>query len=147
MDRDDQVDLELSCLSNMSVTVVFVPKIRIHTVLLSFISQLFGLRKDQAEYKHAIFAVNGPSILDKTHLVNLLSTGYLDFIQVYDVMHGSIFKSDVDNSMDLAYQEADTSFPDDGSLGTFLHNTCMLVACSIQGRVVNKSMKSFWPNS
>jgi hypothetical protein len=87
MDRDDQVDLELSCLSNMSVTIVFVPNIGIHTVLLSFISQLFGLQKDQAEYKHAIFAVHGPSILDKTHLVTLLSAGYLDFIQIYDVMH------------------------------------------------------------
>ncbi len=74
MDRDDQVDLELSCLSNMSVTVVFVPNIRIHTALLSFILQLFGLQKDQANYKHAIFAVHGPSILDKTHLVNLLTS-------------------------------------------------------------------------
>lgn len=44
MDRDDQVDLELSCLSNMSVTVVFVPDIGIHPVLLHFISQLFGLQ-------------------------------------------------------------------------------------------------------
>lgn len=147
MDRDDQVDLELSCLSNMSVTVVFVPDIGIHPVLLNFISQLFGLQKDQTDYKHAIFAVHGPSISDKTHLVNLLTTGYLDFIQVYDVMHGSIFKSDVDenmldDSMDLACQEADTSFLDDGSLRTFLHNICVLIACTLQDRVVNKSMKS-----
>ncbi len=118
MDRDDQVDLELSCLSNMSVTVVFVPHIGIHPVLLHFISQLFDIQKDQTYYKHAIFAVHGPSILDKTHLVNLLSSGYLDFIQVYDVMHGSIFKSFVENSvvddsMDLICREADTSFPDD----------------------------------
>ena len=110
----------------MSVTVVFVPHIGIHPVLLHFISQLFYTQKDQTYYKHAIFAVHGPSILDKTHLVNLLSSGYLDFIQVYDVMHGSIFKSFVENSvvddsMDLACQEADTSFPDDGSLRAFLH--------------------------
>ncbi len=147
MDRDDQVDLELSCLSNMSVTVVFVPDIGIHPVLLHFISQLFGLQKDQTDYKHAIFAVHGPSILDETHLVNLLTAGYLDFIQIYDVMHGSIFKSDVDDSMvddsmDLACQEADTSFPYDGSRRTFLHNICVLIACTLQDRVVNKSMKS-----
>jgi hypothetical protein len=142
MDRDDQDDLELSCLSNMSVTVVFVPNIGIHTVLLSFISQLFGLQKDQAEYKHAIFAVHGPSILDKTHLVNLLSAGYLDFIQIYDVMHGFISKPDVDDKMLLPCQQADTSYPQQGSLGTFLHNICVLVACNIQGRAVNKSMKS-----
>ena len=147
MDRDDQVDLELSCLSNMSVMVVFVPNIGIHPVLLHFISQLFGLQKDQTDYKHAIFAVHGPSILDETHLVNLLTAGYLDFIQIYDVMHGSIFKSDVDDSMvddsmDLACREADTSFPYDGSLRTFLHNICVLIACTLQDRVVNKSMKS-----
>ncbi len=45
IDRDDQVDLELACLSNMSITVVFVPNINIHTVLLNFISDLFGLKK------------------------------------------------------------------------------------------------------
>ncbi len=141
MDRDDQVDLELSCFSNMSVTVVFVPNIGIHTVLLSFISQLFGLQKDQADYKHAIFAVHGPSILDKTHLVNLLSAGYLDFIQIYDVMHGFIFKPDVDDKMLLPSQQADASYPQQGSLGAFLRNICVLVACNIQGRAVNKSMK------
>ena len=86
-------------MSNMSVTVVFVPNIGIHKVLISFISQLFGLQKDQADYKHAIFAVHGPSILDKTHLVNLLSTRYSDFIQIYDGMHGFIFKPDVDDKM------------------------------------------------
>ena len=45
IDRDDQVDLELACLSNMSITVVFVPNINIHPVLLNFISNLFGLKK------------------------------------------------------------------------------------------------------
>ncbi len=48
IDRDDEVDevdLELACLSNMSITVVFVPNINIHTVLLNFISDLFGLKK------------------------------------------------------------------------------------------------------
>ncbi len=126
----------------MSVTIVFVPNIGIHTVLLSFILQLFGLQKDQADYKHAIFAVHGPSILDKTHLVNLLSAGYLDFIKVYDVKHCSIFKPDVDDRMDLSCQQAGASYPQQGSLGTFLHNICVLVACNIQGRAVNKSMKS-----
>ena len=47
-DRDDQVDLELVCLFNMSITVVFVPNINIHTVLLNFISNLFGLKKENA---------------------------------------------------------------------------------------------------
>ena len=45
IDRDNQVDLELACLSNMSITVVFVPNINIHPVLLNFISNLFGLDK------------------------------------------------------------------------------------------------------
>ena len=45
IDRDDEVDLELACLSNMSITVVFVPNINIHPVLLNFISNLFGLKK------------------------------------------------------------------------------------------------------
>ena len=45
IDRDDEVDLELACLSNMSITVVFVPNINIHPVLSNFISNLFGLKK------------------------------------------------------------------------------------------------------
>ncbi len=45
IDRDNEVDLELACLSNMSITVVFVSNINIHPVLSNFISNLFGLKK------------------------------------------------------------------------------------------------------
>ena len=45
IDRDDQVDLELACLSNMSVTIIFIPNIKIHPVPLDFISNLFGTEK------------------------------------------------------------------------------------------------------
>ena len=44
IDRDNQVDLELSCLSNMS----FFPNINIHPVLSNFISNIFGLKKGNA---------------------------------------------------------------------------------------------------
>ncbi len=37
IDRDDQVDLELACLSNMSITIIIIPNIKIHLVLLNFI--------------------------------------------------------------------------------------------------------------
>ena len=37
MHQDDQVDLELACLSNMSITVIVIPNITIHLVLLNFI--------------------------------------------------------------------------------------------------------------
>ena len=43
IDRDNEV--EEACLSNMSITVVFVPNINIHPVLSNFISNLFGLKK------------------------------------------------------------------------------------------------------
>ena len=58
IDRDDQVDLELACLSNMSITVVFVPNINILPVLLNFISNLFDVDKreiNEDNLKHAIF--------------------------------------------------------------------------------------------
>ena len=45
IDRDDQVDLELACLSNMSITTIFIPNIKIHPVLLNFILDLFELKK------------------------------------------------------------------------------------------------------
>jgi len=100
IDRDNQVDLELACLSNMSITVVFVPSINIHPVILGFISNLYdmdirGIQGDKL--KHAIFAMHGPMIADMTHLVNLLSSGYVNFLQDYDVLNGSIFGSEIDD--------------------------------------------------
>ncbi len=58
----------------MNITVVFVPNINIHPVLLNFISNLFGLKKeiDEDNLKHAIFAFHGSKIADKTHLVRPL---------------------------------------------------------------------------
>ena len=77
----------------------FFPNIKIHPVLLNFISDLFDLKNDEIDeknYKHAMIAVHGPSILEKSHLVQLLSSGYVNFIQVYDVLNGFIFTSEFD---------------------------------------------------
>ena len=51
IDRDDQVDLELACLSNMRVIIIMFPNIKIHPVLLSFILDLFDLKKDEIDEK------------------------------------------------------------------------------------------------
>ncbi len=40
--------------------------------------------------KHAIFAFHAPKIADKTYLINVLSSGYVNFVQVYDILNGSI---------------------------------------------------------
>ena len=47
IDRDDQVDLKLACLSNMSITVVFVPNFNIHPVISNIISNRFVLDKKE----------------------------------------------------------------------------------------------------
>ena len=76
IDRDEQVDLELLCLSQMSVTIIFFPNIKKHPLLLNFIRDLFDLENDKIDekkYKHAMIAVHGPSIIEKSHLVQLLS--------------------------------------------------------------------------
>jgi hypothetical protein len=68
IDRDDQVNLELACLSNISVTIIFLPNNKIHPLILNFISDLFALEKDEIDekrYKHAMIAVHGPSISEK----------------------------------------------------------------------------------
>ncbi len=72
IDRDDGVDLKLSCLSQMSVTVIFFPNITIHPVLLEFMLDVFDVENEQVDerkYKHALIAVHGPCITDKSHLV------------------------------------------------------------------------------
>ena len=51
IDQDDQVDLELASLSNMIVTIIITPNIKIHPVLLSFILDLFDLKKDEIDEK------------------------------------------------------------------------------------------------
>ena len=99
IDRDDQVDQELACLSNMSITTIFIPIIKIHLVLLNFILDLFEFKKaeiDKKNYKHAMIAVHGPSIIDNLHLVQVLSSGYVNFLQVYDVLNGLTSSSEFD---------------------------------------------------
>lgn len=52
IDWDDKVDLELACLSNTSVTIIFIPNIKIPPVLLNFILDLFDLRSDEIDEKN-----------------------------------------------------------------------------------------------
>ena len=58
VDRNDQVNLELACLSNMSVTIIFPPNIKIHPVLLNFILDLFDLEKDKIDKKKILTCHN-----------------------------------------------------------------------------------------
>jgi hypothetical protein len=109
----------------MSVTIIFIPNIKIHPDLLDFISNLFGLEKDEIDrckYNHVILAVHGPSITEKSHLVQVLSSGYVNFIQVYDIMHCSIFASEFDEFEMLVCHRSETHFPTVQTLETFLQN-------------------------
>ena len=115
----------------MSITVVFVPNINIQLVLLNVISNLFDKKAmDEDNNMHVIFAFHGPKIADKTHLVNLLSSGYVNFIQVYDNMSCSIFRSEIDDKRQCNCLNVNTNFPAVGTLGTFLTNIWVLpVSC------------------
>jgi hypothetical protein len=51
IDRDDQVDLELACLSNMSITVIMIPNIKFTRSNWIFLD-LFDLKKDEIDEKN-----------------------------------------------------------------------------------------------
>ncbi len=78
------------------------------------------------ELKHAIFAFHGPKIADKTNLVNVLLSGYVNVLQVYDIMNGSIFGSEIDDNGQCTCHNVGTNFPVVGTLGTFLTNIWVL---------------------
>ena len=103
----------------------FFPNIKIHPVQLNFILDLLDLEKaeiDEKNYKHAMISVHGPSITEKSHLVQVLSSGYINFIQVYDIMHFSIFASEFDKFKKLVCHRSETHYPTVQTLETFLHN-------------------------
>ena len=51
IDQDDQVDLELACLSNMSFTVIMIPNIKFTRSNWIFLD-LFDLKKDEIDEKN-----------------------------------------------------------------------------------------------
>ena len=92
-----------------------------------------------------MIAVHGPSILETLHLVQLLSSGYVNFIQVYDVLNGFIFTSEFDKNMNLMCHMSQTHFPVVEPLETFFHNLGVLfVSCLSVGEVHPESMKSLY---
>ena len=98
IDMDLQVDLDLECLSHMSVNIIFVSNVKINPVLLEFISTLVNLQKykdEQEKYHQAIFACHGPIFSEKIQLVQALSSGYVNFIQEYDIMDACLFSSEI----------------------------------------------------
>jgi hypothetical protein len=102
-------------------------------VLLNFILDLFDLKSDEIDeknYKHAMIAVNGPRIIEKSHFIQLLSSGYVKFIQVYDVLNGFIFTFEFDENKNLTCHTSQTHFPAAENLGTFFHDLGVLfVSC------------------
>ncbi len=146
IDRDETVDLELLCFSQMSITIIFFPYIKIHPVLLNFILDLFDLEKaeiDEKNYKHAMISVHGPSITEKSHLVQVLSSGYDNFLQAYDVTNGFIFASEFDKHKNLICHRSSTYFPTDETLDNFFHNLGVLfVSCASNEEVQSESMQT-----
>ena len=58
-----------------------------------------------------MIAVHGPSITEKSHLVQVLSSGYVNFIQVYDVFNGLIFASEFDENEESYLSHESDSLP------------------------------------
>ena len=87
------------------------------------------------ELKHAIFAFHGPKIADKTHLINVLSSGYVNFIQVYDIMNGSVFGSEIDDKGECTFHHLEANFPIVGTLGTFLTNIWVLTVSCVNKQI------------
>ena len=116
---------------------------------MNFISNLFGLKKKEMhddKLKHAIFAFHGPKIADKTHLVNVLSSGYVNFIQVYDIMNGSVIGSESDDKGQCTCHHLETNFPAVGTLGTFLTNMWVLaVFCANKQTSISMTTPYFKP--
>jgi len=90
-----------------------------------------------------MIAVHGPSIIDKSNLVQVLSSGYVNFLQVYDVLNGLIFASEFDENKNLICHMSLTHSPVVEPLDTFFHNLGVLfVSCSTNGAVQTESMKT-----
>jgi hypothetical protein len=123
----------------MGITVIIIPNIKIHTVLLNFILELFDLEKaeiDEKKYKHTMIAVHGPSITEKSQLVELLSSGYVNFIQVYDVMNGFNFASEFDEIKNIICHMIQTLSPAVEPLEDFFHNLGVLFVSFLGMRTV-----------
>ena len=96
--------------------------------------------------KHAIFAFHGPKIADKTNLINVLSSGYVNFIQVYDIMNGSVIGSESDDKAQCPCRHLETNFPAVGTLGTFLTNMWVLaVFCAKKQTSISMTTPYFKP--
>jgi hypothetical protein len=106
---------------------------------LNFITDLVDLEKAEIvkkKYEYAMIAVHGPSITEKSHLVQVLSSGYVNFIQAYDVMNGFIFASEFDKNKNLICQTSSTHFPTEDPLEDLFHNLGVLfVSCLSIGTV------------
>ena len=83
-----------------------------------------------------MIAVHGPYISETSHLVQALSSGDVNFIQVYDVMIGYIFSSECVNK-EVPFQRCPTDFPVVGSLETFIENLCMLFTSRVMTGVAS----------
>ena len=73
-------------MSNISVTIIIIPNIKINLVVLKFILDLFDLKNAEIEekkYKHAMIAVHHASITEKSQLVQLLSSGCMSTLSKF----------------------------------------------------------------
>ena len=130
----------------MSITIIIILNIKIHPVLLNFILDLFDLKKDEIDekkYKQAMIAVHGPSITEKSQLVQLLSSGYVNFIQVYDVLNGFIFASEFDENKNLVCHMCPTHSSAVEPLEDFFHNLGLLYVSHLStGTVETESIET-----
>ena len=111
---------------------------------IDFIVTLFNVKKDifdEKKYKHAMIALHGASITEKSQIVQVLSSGYVNFIKVYDIMNGFIFVSEFDENKNHICHMSQSHFPTAESLENFFHDLGVLfVSCLSIGAVWTESM-------
>ena len=90
-----------------------------------------------------MIAVHGPSITEKSQLVQLLSYGYVNFIQDYDIMNGFIFASEFDENKNLLCHMSLAHSPTVEPLENFFHNLGFLfITCLSIGAIQTEPMQT-----
>ena len=102
LDFDKNSSILLSCLSQMSISVIIMLNFGANDRMKNFVFNLFGSYKPGKQreviqkYLDMFLLLHGPKIRDADNAVQLLSEGFFNLSQQYEFVWASIYNQDLD---------------------------------------------------
>jgi hypothetical protein len=100
LDLNLEADIRLTCYSQMSITVLYIPSFHMNEAILRLACDILGLESSSSLINsmttELLMVVHGPLFENNESVIRFVNSGYINFIQSYEIIQCFAFQVELD---------------------------------------------------